>query len=70
MPVFEQPNVEHGEDAADIAWAFFIEIHGAFRGVEVERCRAGAFPIEKLHRHESIKEIADAPGVQPEFGSE
>jgi len=48
MPVFEQPNVEHGEDAAEYSVGFFHRETWPLRGVEVERCRAGAFPIENF----------------------
>jgi hypothetical protein len=65
VPEFEEPPVQHLQDAADISRAVAVEIErGQFR-IRITRPHAIPFPIQKFHRHQSIKEIADAPGMHP-----
>ncbi len=67
VPVFEEPRVQHHEDAADVARTFFIEIKRARRGVAILRFGSVAVALEKLHRHQRVEKIANRARVQREF---
>ena len=67
VPEFEEPRVEHDQNAADVARAGFIEEQRAFGRVEILRLRAVAFAAEKLHRDERVEKIRDAARVELQF---
>ena len=70
VPEFEEPRIEHREDAADVTRALAIEIERTGRGVEVSRGRPVALAIEKFHRHQRIEKIADPTRMQTQLGTE
>src|SRR6185312_16252378 len=70
IPEFEEPRVEHDEDAPDIARAFLIEEQQAFGRVEVLRRRAVSVAAEKFHRDEGVKEVGDAARMEAEFATQ
>ena len=70
MPVFEQPHIEHGENTADVARAFLVEIHRSFGRVEIAPRRAVALAAKKLHCHEGIKEVGDTSRVKVKLGAQ
>jgi hypothetical protein len=59
VPEFEQPPVQHLQDATDIARAVAIEIQRRELRVRIVRRISIAFAIQELHRHQRIEEIAD-----------
>ena len=67
VPEFEEPRVEHDQNAADVTRAGFVEEQRAFGRVEILRLRAVAFAAEKLHRHERVEKIGDAARVEFQF---
>ncbi len=60
IPVFEQAHVEHGENAADVARAFFVEEESTVGRVEILCLRAVALALKKLHGDECVEKIRDA----------
>ena len=67
MPELKKTLVEHDENTADIPRAASIEIERRGWRIGIFRFRSVAFAVEELHRHERVKEIADAARVQANF---
>ena len=67
VPEFEEPRVEHGQNAPDVTRAGLVEEQCAFGRVEILRLRAVAFAAEKLHRDERVKKIGDGARVELQF---
>ena len=70
VPELEEPVIQHDHDAADVAGAVPVKIERAGGRVEVFRARSVSFAVEKLHRHEGVKEVANRARVQAEFSSQ
>ncbi len=64
VPELEQPIVEHDQHSADIARARLVEIESSRWRVEVLRLRSVPFPLQEVHRHQRVEEIAERAGVQ------
>jgi len=67
VPKLEESGVEHLENAADVTRTLAIEIELPGGSVEILRVGAGAFAVEKFHRHESVEEVSDPTRMQAEF---
>src|SRR6185503_3319738 len=57
VPEFEEPGIEHHQDASDITRAVAIEIKHASGRLEIARVWPKPIAFEQLHGHQSVEEI-------------